>query len=324
MSDGLLSPARSIGLLCNPLSGWLRGRPDPVRETARSVPGCVYREASDAAGFRSAVQEFAGAGIDTLIIAGGDGTAHGVLTAIFQSGAFSHPPCVALVPAGTTNMTARDLGIDGPPRRVLANFVDNVRSVRGAVRAYRPMLRIQLPGGDTLFGMFFGAGVIATGVQYFSDHVRRLGWTGEAASGIVVARFLAALLSGRAVAASDCVRAAVEMDGSNRGESDYVAIVATTLHRLLLGMRPYWGREPRPVHASFIRRSPRRLWRSLPCVLTGRAGLREADGYASHNLSDLALFMDANIVIDGQIYCIHGQNEPLRLSATDPLCFLCP
>jgi hypothetical protein len=86
-----------------------------------------------------------------------------------------------------------------------------------------------------------------------------------------------------------------------------VAILASVLYRLLLGMRPYWGIEAAPLHVTAVRVQPAKLYRSLWPLLRGRgACLRVEQGYASANLQSFSVQLDGPFVIDGQCYPAQG------------------
>ena len=50
-------------------------------------------------------------------------------------------------------------------------------------------------------------------------------------------------------------------------------LFASTLDRLLFGMRPYWGREEEPLHITFVRQKPKHPLRSLWALLSGRGDI---------------------------------------------------
>ena len=136
----------------------------------------------------------------------------------------------------------------------------------------RQILQVTRAGSAPLCGMFFGAGIIARGVEYFSSHVRTSGVTGELASGLVMARFLGALLGADRGGLTAPVYAEIHgMDGVT-GRQAFMAILASVADRLLLGTRPYWG-------AVRVPSTPRRCARnrracSHPCFRCCAAAVR--------------------------------------------------
>lgn len=319
-----LPPARGsrVGLLCNPLSGRAGRRLDAVRKAASAIPGGIFREAGSRLEMVSALDEFAAQGVDLLAVIGGDGTVHAVLSHLFGVESAPMLPMLTIIPAGTTNMTATDLGIRGGPLSALARLGTQLARPGTAPAQIRHVLRVE-HAGLLLHGMFFGAGLIAEGVRFFLERVRGRGITGEMASALVMARYLARLLCLGVGNLSEPMSATLCLDQEPPRNDPFLLVFATTLQRLLLGTRPYWGTEPAPVHATAIASSSRRLWRSLPSVIAGKGGALHADdGYVSRNVMALTLQMDGDFVVDGQLYRAVSSQGPVRLAAAGPVRFL--
>ena len=122
--DRLGSGTATIGLIFNPLSGRIRKRKDAIRRALTEIPGATCREVTNAHEINASVEAFIDAGVDLLVIVGGDGTVQGVLCHLFATQPLSSWPVLAVVPGGTTNMTALDLGILGDPESVLQKLRD--------------------------------------------------------------------------------------------------------------------------------------------------------------------------------------------------------
>ncbi len=309
-----------VGILCNPGSGRASRHLPRLRRYAEALPGGLYREATDLPAMAGVVREFMAAEIQTLVVVAGDGTLHALMGLILESGA-RQLPVVAVVPAGTTNMTAADLGVRGSPERVLARTIKQLSGAAPASITTRSVLRVESSPDTIHYGMFFGAGIIAAGVRYFEERVRKFKMTGETGPGLVMARFMIPLLLGRGAGASTPVR--MVENGVDAGSGSRLLVFATTLDRLLLGTRPYWGGEPAPIHATAIAARPRYLLLRLPGILRGRGeGLREEAGYHSRNLDSLELDMQGDFVVDGQLY--NAVQGPVRITADSTLRFLVP
>jgi hypothetical protein len=296
-----------------------------IRELGRSIAGDNYAEIEGAALGGTTVPDLLARRPDLLVVIGGDGTLHGVLGSLLAAGSDRPLPSVLAVPAGTTNMSALDLGVRGTPVQVLNRLRARLDHKNGMVLSAtsRPVMKVSRAGLPPLCGMFFGAGIIARGVEYFTSHIRDRGITGEAASGLVVARFLGALVAGDRRGLTAPVEAQIEGLPGLAGRRPYVAILASVLDRLLLGMRPYWGTEPAPLHVTAVQSRPARLYRSLLPLLRGRgAGLRVEHGYASANLQSLSVQLEGPFVIDGQ--CYQAQGAAISLGIAGQISFVRP
>ena len=309
---------RRPGLLCNPRSGRLARRSSVLREVAKGFPGGLYREACDPAAIGQACRELVGEGADIIIVLGGDGTLQAVLDQVLLAAGATSPP-LAVVPCGSTNMTAIDLGCGRAPGRILGDLRQRLLRDENIPLAARPVLRVHPGSRPPLYGMFFGMGIIATGVRYFRERVRGRGLTGETASAIALLRMLFRLVGGR----SAPLQVRYSEDQGPVIDGSLLLLFASTLDRLLLGMRPYWGREQAPMHVTAIRDRPRQLWRSLPPLARGRGDRLDEHDFRSRNLHTLELEFDGDFVLDGEIHA--GQpGQSLRIDTAGPVRFAIP
>jgi diacylglycerol kinase family enzyme len=108
-----------------------------------------WPESADQA--RAAARQAARVGYDMVVAMGGDGTANAVADGVFGSGT-----TLGIVPAGTTNVLARLLGLGVRPRRSAEAIV----AAGDAVRAL-PTLRLDIsgPAGDDTRIATFAAGI---------------------------------------------------------------------------------------------------------------------------------------------------------------------
>lgn len=313
---------RCPGLLCNPGSGRFARRPEGLLRAAQAFPGGLCREARDPVEIHAAARQLLGQGADIIIVLGGDGTLQVVLDALAEAG--GTPPLLAIIPCGTTNMTALDVGCRGAPLPLLARLRRHIEGHEPVPVIRRSVLRVARHSLPALHGMFFGMGVITTGVRYFRERVRGAGLTGEGAAGFAALRALLGLMSGGGAAGNASISVRVSEDGGPAEEGSFLLLMASTLHRLLLGARPYWGTGTAPMHVTSIRAQPRALWRSLPRVLRGEPrGLDERD-YRSRNLGMLTLECRGDFVLDGEIHPTGPEGSAVHIVAGDPICFAVP
>jgi len=297
---------RRPAFLANPGSGGWQRAGETLRRSVAAIPGSLYGEGREPEAIARAIREFQSSSADALVIAGGDGTVQAVLTAL---AAGDWRPPLALVPCGTTNMTALDLGVKEHPEKVMHRLADAFSGGASLDLRTRAALHVA-DGSGRRCGMFFGAGLVPAGVRYFGRRLRRPGRTGEARPGVALLRYLGGLLVGRA---GPPTRARIREDGTAILEGEYTVILASTLDRLLLGFRPYWGREDAPVHFTAVRASPRQVWRRLPGILRGKGVPPHAAGdYHSRNLHRLEIWLDGEYVLDGEIYPASG-DVPLSI-----------
>ena len=123
----------------------------------------------------------------------------------------------------------------------------------------RSVMRIDPGAGRrALHGMFFGAAAIAQGIEYCKRNIHTLGLRGEIGPAVTMARFVIAMARGeREIVAP--VPITVAVDDGPAASFDCEIVHVTTLEELVLGLRPYWGKEAAPLHYASVRAAPAAL-----------------------------------------------------------------
>ncbi len=147
---GKCSPLK-VGYIVNPRSHFNR-----KRDSELSLSGDVLASRpADLSDLRAELSRLALAGIDLLVISGGDGTVRDILTH-GQSAFGSAWPKIALLPRGKTNALASDLRV--PRGWTLADAVQAAQV--GRLKTRRPISIMRTHGTDRtpLLGFVVGAG----------------------------------------------------------------------------------------------------------------------------------------------------------------------
>jgi diacylglycerol kinase (ATP) len=310
----------NIAIIANPLSGRIKNRIVKVRDILNSIEGGIYREASNQIEFESVLNELSEYHPDVLVIVAGDGTVHAVVSYLFSKQVFAKLPTIAVIPAGTTNMTAKDFGSAGKPEAVLRKLVKVLSRPQPYPCLSRKVLCIKNGESEAQYGFFFGTGIIADAVDYFQKHVKGLGITGEKASGIVLVRYLFSMLFSRKKNESKKSEVKVQYENEVGKTVNCLTVFASSLDRLLLGMRPYWGRELQAIHVTLVKQSPKMLALAIFPLLCGKGSiLKKLNDYESKNLSAMNLSMNGKYVIDGELYVADVNNGPVQVSAKNTI-----
>ena len=255
---------------------------------------------------------------DLLVINGGDGTVQATLTELAALLPLSGWPTLAVLPGGTTNQSAFDISGRVSYGRALAALTRAVGSPGGGFVRRRHVLRVQTFGAPTRFGFAFGAGAVVNGVQYCRDELLRRGARDEWASGLTLLR------GGIGIARRDprfAGNTGARIDfGDGHLNDAWLLLLATTLDRLIMGIRPYWGDRQAPLHFTWIRADARNFLGRLPRILRGGAGLSAAEGYASRDVCEVTLDLGGQYTIDGEIFPV--PQASLTLAAVGPVPFL--
>ncbi len=294
-----------IGVVHNPLSGANRAAAASMRRVFSAHPEVPCHDASEPDEVARALRAMAQQGVNTVAVSGGDGTVGAVLNIVFGANPFPDVPLLAVLRGGTANMTAGDVGMRGRHNRALRLLIESAgRGGDGLAVIERPVMRIDPGAGRApIYGMFFGAAAISQGIAYCKRHVHTLGLRGEIGPAVTMARFVIAMARGeRAIVAP--VPVTVAIDGAPPAAFDCEVVYVTTLERMVLGLRPYWGAEAAPLHYTGVRAAPRHWLKALPGFLRGRGNryTTPANGYESRNAHRLEIGLDTPFFVDGEIF----------------------
>lgn len=323
--DKLQSSMARVGIVFNPLSGRNRKNTTCLRNQLTNIPGVLFQEVSELQDMDSSVGTLIRQGIDLLVIAGGDGMVQEVIKYLFTNNHHDEWPLLTIIPGGTTNMTASDLGIKGNPEKVIQSLGLLLQSTTVPRLIKRPALRIEHSGKAVNYGMFFGAGLIARGVKYSRSKIKNIGVTGALFSTVIALRGLAGFVFGRGKGAWQPVQLTTKWDGENEQSGTYLFVFASTLDSLVFGSKPYWGEELAPIHVTTIKQHRQFSWWSLLGILRGKGReLVESEVYCSKNSQTFEIILNDEYIIDGELYSTGGHLDKLRITATETLTFLIP
>lgn len=301
------------GLIINPKSHRNRRGGTPWDAAAEGLLTAAPRTR---AALDEALAGFAQAGIELLVIDGGDGTLREVLTRApehFPRGL----PRLAALPSGKTNALAIDLG--APPGWT---WRDALRSAaRGEVRLRRP-LELVRAGAALPFarGFLFGAGAFVRATE-LSRRAHRLGVFHNAAVAMTLAAAAWRTLFGPADGAwraGEIMR--LRFDDGPAEERQLFLLLASTLERLPLSLRPFGAPSPQ-LKTLTVDAPPKRLAASLPVLLAGREPpWLDRLGYRRRRPQNIELSLRSGFVLDGEIF--EGGDLVVRMGA--PLEFVAP
>lgn len=314
-----------VGVLSNPLSGGNRKGLRLVREILSGHPESCHREVQTPGDVASALADLSRREVEVVAVNGGDGTIQAVLTALFHRRPFERLPLLAVVRAGTDSVIARDVGLRGSRERGLGELVRWARRGNGGgALVARPVLRVQTAGDpEPLYGMSFGAAAVYQGVLFCRRKVHTLGLHGDLAPGLTLLQFLLAAVCGTRHRVTP-VPMLIGLNGHPPEHLNCLVVFASTLERLFLRFRPFWGTEEGPVHFTAVSAKPAHLLLALPSLLHGRRGrygTRE-NGYLSHNVRDVRLSFDGGYTLDGELYRPNPQHGPIRVRHGGQVSFL--
>lgn len=280
-----------LGVLSNRYADGNRGGP-PLSPRA----GVTIAAPDGIAEIPAALARFAEAGVEVVAVDGGDGTLREVLSAL--PAAFGdRRPAIALIASGKTNVAARDVGGFGTGDAAVARLAAHLDA--GGGTAERHCLEVLLPGRPPVRGFVVGAAMFAHATRMAGAWSHDRGIKQGAGVAMVIARVLAQVLGGRI--GPGVARLSIAADGAAPPPpTPHFLFLASTLHRLSLGLRPFPQGGAGELRWLGVDAPPTRLLRQLRRAWSGTV-VREP-GYAGGGAARLDLALDGALVVDGELY----------------------
>jgi hypothetical protein len=312
-----------IGVVSNPTSGRNRRAGFGVDPATAAAAGALHRAVARVAELPAVLAEFAHAGVEVVVVDGGDGTVRAVLAGL--STAFAAPPAIMALASGTTNLIAGDVGPRGPRAQAFARLVARSRGPGLAdATVERAPLVIEQGDGTTEIGFFFGAGALAFGTHLTRRHIERGRFANTAGTVLgIAATTLCLLAGGRASRLARGVPMTVTHDALPAVAGPRFLMLATTLERLVLGLHPFWGRGPGAINVLDIAAPPPRFARALPALLRARPRPWMAEAYRSVRAQRVTVALEHEALLDGEWLRL-APGRPLSLRAGAPVRFVRP
>lgn len=299
----------TTAILVNPSAAGTGRRGRQLEQAAASAPGVLLERLDHFDALSGILKRFADDKVDLLIISGGDGTIQATVTALAESNVFKTLPRLMLLPHGTTNMTAADIGFHQPaPERVIqaatrSNFVRRATSVKTKATVRLAGLESHAPQ----HGFFFGCGAITRAVIKCQSDIHGIGLKGDWATGATLAYAVLEGLLGRDKQLPDRLfqptRMTIRCGDDTFGWPENLLFLATTLDRLILGGRPFWNQTGEHLHVTAIGFPPQNLIRSTWRVMYGGIDRTLPDTtFASRSAEQVSVGVKTPIVLDGEIH----------------------
>ena len=306
------------GLIVNPSSGKHSGKGLALAAAlagAKQVPSVVL---SNFAELELALRHMAAEGVTDLAISSGDGTIQAIQTLLAEKPLFHVRPRLMLLAHGTTNMTAQTLGATTRAIPRLAAILQSTPALASAETRIAPTLRIANPAdGRPRHGMFTGTGAIWKAVQFCQTAVHGAGLKGEWATFATLAAAIAGLaFSGNTPQEERIARAwpfIARHEGQRMGDGPQLLFLATTLDKLVLGSRPFWGGKQHAIRATVLPYPVPRLWRWLIPALYGSENRSMPPGSASLSGEAFEVETPVSWILDGEFFDAPA-SEPLRIT----------
>lgn len=304
--------AARVGVITNPRSQQNKRSLAEMSPLLAAAPGARHAILNEIGEIPAILDDFAAAGVEVVAVAGGDGTVQAVLTDLFGRRPFATPPLLAVVPRGMTNMIAADVGIARRGRRdafgALGRLLAATPQTLAAAAETRRILRVEnVLNREPQYGMFFGGAGICRAMEACRTRVHPLKLEADTAAAVTLAGLLGGWMFGRDRQGGQKVfygdRITMTLDDALPQTMEALIILATTLDRLILRSRPFWGGADGHLRFTAIAHPPKGLLRYARRILYGGEQRRlPAASYLSRASDRVALAMDCPFTLDGEIF----------------------
>lgn len=311
----------SIGLISNPKSGHNTDHFETIQTLVAAHPGITHIVTHSSEEVPAALREFAERGITVLGINGGDGTASAILGEILENKIFSPTPQIVLLPGGTANMNAGDVGMRGKLLKAVRRFCEwSDHPTQGGQILERRLLRLEC-NNTNHYGMFLGTGAVMQGTEYAHQEIHSRGLRDEFSLALGTARTVWGVLRDDPLYNQHVPVELTLNEQTETHQHDTLILAASTLHRLFFGIRPFWGQGPGELRITVINQHCSKFLRTFISILRGRPNRNAVpeSGYFSHNAHCIALSLTGSINLDGEIIQVDG---PVTVDTSESLRFL--
>jgi hypothetical protein len=181
--------------------------------------------------------------------------------------------------------------------------------------------------GKTRHGMFLGSGAVWQATVFCQEKIHATGLKGEFATFATLALGIcAALLSPRGAGDERRLRRPhlmrIEADGRTVTDGPQLLFLATTLEKLILGTRPFWGGASAPIRATTIAYPPPSIPRWLLRVLHGPEDRKLPPECLSFAARRLGIATPCPFVLDGEFFAPPADG-PLQIETGPEFTYLC-
>jgi diacylglycerol kinase (ATP) len=318
-------PVTRAGLIVNPRSGKSSGKGLALARMLQGNPSVSIKIIERFEMIDSLIDELAAEGVSDLFISSGDGTIQAIQTILAERRPFATLPRLALLPHGTTNMTAADLGFR---HRAIPAQADFIRELKHTDLQARPTVRCVNPrDGTPRHGMFVGCGAVADATRFTQIAFN--------AKGVKGGYGVFATLTGSVIRSlftkpdpNDTTRfdrpypIRIEAEGRVYADGNQLLMLATTLDKLVLNTRPYWGGKTGPMRVTSFPYPIPSIPRWLLPMMYGGEDRKFPKGAVSFCTESLEVTTPVTFVIDGEFF-EPPQNAPLRLETGPVFTYVC-
>jgi len=317
-------PVPQVAIISNPGSTQNLERIGRIRRVVEMSRNIVNYELDDVTSIPKALETLAKTNPSVIAISGGDGTVQAVLGHLMNNSPFIKTPPIAILPSGKTNMIAVDLGFKGKPEKLLKKLIKVAQNGKLEKRLTDiPLIEVNFEADSKpLYGMFFGGAAIVNGILHCREKIYPMGLGNVASHALAISTLVGAAMGGPD-SDNDALKTEplqLEVNG-DRYDGRYMALVVTTLDRLLLRAKPYGRKGNGGLGFSMIEHTPKSVLRAFFNLIIGRIGKADIKGVVAGRSDDMVLHGPNPFTLDGEIYS-PDEGQKVHLKSSAPMTFV--
>ncbi len=309
-----------LAVITNSNSTQNKLRGDWIDVAIADEPNVFHFKLEDVNEIPDILRQCAALGAEVIAVNGGDGTADLVFDGLLNHDIFQAPPALALLPAGKTNMTAASWSLTGEPdaalRTLLKNWKNNLLSKFVIERPVLGVHRSEHP--DPLYGAFFGAAEVVSGILFCRKHIYPLGMP----NAISHAAAISILLWRSLFTPKGNEDIKVACDSGFHESGKFFTVAVTALDQLVLGIRPQPKRSAatqEPLTYLSLRPGAYSTLRALGSLATRT--IMPGPGRVVRATEKLTLNFTGPFTLDGEMYETNA-SETITLDGSKQLRFV--
>ena len=320
-------PVRRVGVIRNPHSLRNRAARDHDAQPAPRDIEIVEIEPRSADDLPEVVQTMSERGIRHLVVDGGDGTLRDVMSALPP--AYGHAlPTLTVFAGGNANLTSADVGTAGHGRAAMSALLQSLAMPGAGQITRRRPIEVRWPDGSRapVLGFFIGAATFYRGWKLAIGGVHQRGFLhGTAVAATLATAAWKTVAGGRDNPWQVGAPMDVRIDDGLAVEGQHFLFLATSLHRLMGTLWPFYDHGERVIRWLDIDAPPPRFALALPSLLRGKARpwMRESGAYRSGGADRIQLRLESPLVVDGEAFT-PGAYGVVELHAGPEIAFYTP
>ena len=314
-----------VGLVYNPLSHRISKKGAVLRDVSKALchKHTVRLETFDT--LAQQLMPLANAGVQTILIEGGDGTAQAVITECLAGRAgFMRTPSFALIPGGMTNLAPKVIGLKRWSRKHIVRRIRKLEAGEVGESSCHPLLSLRSTNEtEPRLGFFLSTGAVPRAIKFCRAKFHTLGAAGSVAVALTLLRLLIDqnVRDEKGVPLLQPSPLSFETPQA-KVAGDHLFTMATTLPMLDLGLNPFWGTGDGRLRFTHAAWPAKGIARTALSILVRNAGPHlERRGLTSANCEQIELTHDGEFVLDGEFLQVRP-DDTYHVGLTPELRFL--